>query len=823
MKKISIYLLIFGLLLSFGNELIAQNKKQFKRLDFKPEIHYLPASEGFDPHVIPRRKVLRPKNFNTVFNVTYDNDVPPLARSAFEDGVLEILRDFFQSEVPINININWRSLEGNSLAGASPSAYYSRFSNVPNPSEVYPVALAEKISRRELNDPDEPDINITVNSERNWYYDWFNPSGVGNRFDFVSVLLHEVFHGLGFVSFTRVNNNIGSIGLFSGGRHTIYSDFMFNGSSTKVSDVVDNSSEMAAVLQSQNLFFNLISSSQSLKLYAPGEYDPGSSISHLDEFTFNNTSDALMTPSIGRGQVEQDPGVSVEMLYDMGWDMTYLLHNEEPGTEDLEQEQLLLVQVISDSELDSASLMIHYSRDTFSNEDIAAPLVLNEATGLFEFTLPAPNEEVVYSYYFTANNSRNITFTNPGMAPENLFQYQYRIDTLKPEVVHESPGEINNVDPEFVVEAEITDEFLGVDTAFVVWKVNGIEQEAVGMERQTGFSEDDTTDVYKATLVFPDGALTSEDSVEYQIVVIDKSKAKNEAIAPDNGFWTLTISSIRQSVVSYINDFDQATVDFMGEGFSIRSYPNFTSDAIHSTHPYPESGQGNFQDFTYELSIPIIIREEDPLIQFDEIVLVEIGEAGTSFGDEEFWDYVIVEGKRLGESRWFPFLPGYDSGAEFLWASALRGDQNGRPDLYISRTIDMTENGNFSPGDEVFVRFRLFSDPFSNGWGWAIDNLRIQDVLTSVNDFVLEQNFRVYPNPVVGDEVTISIDLEKDPESLELSVFDVYGRRLKTVSFDGSGRQIRERISMAGYHQGMYLMVLSSGNGEVLTRKIIRN
>lgn len=801
----------------------AQNQKQFKRLDFEPEIHFCPVSTEYDPHFIPRRQVLRPKNFNTVFNVNYDGNVPPAARLAFEKGVLDILGDFINSTVPINIQINWRQLEGNSLAGASPTAYYSRFPNVPNPSEVYPVALAEKISGRPLNDPDEPDITITVNSSTNWYYDYLNPEGVGNRYDFVSVLLHEVFHGLGFTAVVNVSNDIGAIGLFSGGRYSIYSDFLFNGSGKKISEVRDNSSAMASELQGNSLYFNFISSPSRAKLYAPLNYDRGSSISHLDELTYNNTPNALMTPSIGPGQVEQDPGIALEMLYDMGWDMTYMIHQEEPGIEDITQDQLLLVEVISDSEFDEESLVIHYSRDTFNSQDIVEPLVQNPETGLYEFTLPAPNEEAVYNYYFTAKNSRKVTFTNPGKAPTNLFTFQYKVDDEKPVVQHESPGEINSVDPQFVVEAEITDDYLGIETATILWKINGIAQEPVLMERQTGFSPQDTTDLYKGVLEFPNGALDSEDILEYQIVAVDKAKAKNETIAPEDGFWTLEVTAIAASVNSYLNDFDQETFDFTGEGFSIREYANFPSIAIHSTHPYPESGQGNFKSYTYELKIPVIIREEDPLIEFDEIVLVEIGEPGTTFGEDEFWDYVIVEGKRVGESEWLPFLPGYDSGDRIEWTNAYNRGQNGIPSLYFPRTIDMTQNGNFSPGDEVFVRFRLFSDPFANAWGWAIDNLRIQDDLTSVNDFVFEDHFSVYPNPVMGDEVTVSIDLEKIPEFLELRVFDVYGRQVDAYRLDDEGKQIRRRISLARYEKGMYLMVLSSGEGDVITRKIIRN
>ncbi len=801
----------------------AQNAKDFKRVEFEPEIHYCPVSFEYDPHYVPRRRVLRPKNFGATFNVTYNGNVPDEAKAAFENGVVGILQDFINSPVPINVQLNWRALDGNSLAGASPGAYYSRFSNVPNPSEVYPVALAEKISRRPLNDPEEPDIVISVNSSITWYYDYDLPISIGNRYDFVSVLLHEVFHGLGFTAVTSVNNNIGRIGVFSGGRRSIYSDFIRNGSGVRISAFDDNSAQMASVLQSQNLFFNFINSDGRAKLFAPQEYNPGSSISHLDEFTYNNTPNALMTPSIGPGQVEHDPGVALDILYDMGWDMLYMIHDEQPGTEDLTQDQLLVVDVFSDSPITDTSLVIHYSRDTFQNEDLVASLVLNEETGFYEFTLPAPFEEVNYTYYFTAGNSRSVTFTNPGQAPVNYFEFQYRVDDELPSVIHNSPDRIQDVEPEFEVEAEITDEYLGIDTAYIAWRINGVIQDTVGMERQQGFSEGDTTDVYEGTLVFPTEGIVEGDLIEYQIVAIDKSKAQNRTVAPDGGFWSVEVSSIQASVISYVNDFDLPSADFTGTGFSIRTYANFDNESIHSTHPYPESGQGQSKSYTYELSVPIIIRDEEPLIEFDEVVLVEIGEPGTSYGDSEFWDYVIVEGKKLGESAWRPFLPGYDSGDQIQWTTAYNSNLNGAQDLFFHRVIDMTENGAFKPGDEVFVRFRLFSDPFANGWGWAIDNLRIQDQLTSVDDFVLEENFSVYPNPLLGNEVMVEVDLEQLPDALELSLFDAYGRKLRSVPLNNRGIRIREPLSLAGFEKGLYVVVLNFGNGDVISKKLIKN
>ena len=72
---------------------------------------------------------------------------------------------------------------------------------------------------------------------------------------------------------------------------------------------------------------------------------------------------------------------------------------------------------------------------------------------------------------------------------------------------------------------------------------------------------------------------------------------------------------------------------------------------------------------------------------------METGEAGTSFGDEEFWDYVIVEGSTDG-LNWIPFLDGYDSDTYPEWTAAYNSGRDGSPSLYKTRTIDMLETFN---------------------------------------------------------------------------------------------------------------------------------
>src|SRR5205085_4167637 len=107
----------------------------------------------------------------------------------------------------------------------------------------------------------------------------------------------------------------------------------------------------------------------------------------------------------------------------------------------------------------------------------------------------------------------------------------------------------------------------------------------------------------------------------------------------------------------------------------------FENGAIHSTHPYPSGGSAETSlNFTYQLKVPIKIKASDATIKFDEIVLVEPGEAGAAFGTEDFFDYVVVEGSTDGGLTWTPVADGYDSNSKPEWLalynSAITGQNS---------------------------------------------------------------------------------------------------------------------------------------------------
>ena len=209
--------------------------------------------------------------------------------------------------------------------------------------------------------------------------------------------------------------------------------------------------------------------------------------------------------------------------------------------------------------------------------------------------------------------------------------------------------------------------------------------------------------------------------------------------------------------------------------------------------------------------------------------MVEPGDPGTRFGDTEFWDFVIVEGRRLEETTWRPFLDGYDSTEDPAWLSTynngLQGQNSnaaGSNTLFRDRTIDMQANGNFSEGDTVVVRFRLFSDPFAVGWGWAIDNLRIQDTQVAVEDFVDNQDFKVFPNPATDQFLNIKSSFKQPVEKVNVQIHNIHGQLLFQQVYNIQNQSFIESISINHLPKGVLLLTVNIDDKEQLSRRIIR-
>ncbi|WP_069131606.1 T9SS type A sorting domain-containing protein [Rhodohalobacter halophilus] len=276
------------------------------------------------------------------FEITYVNSCsdgsewPSQAQNAFEYA-MGIWETYLQSEIPIRIEASWTQRDENVLGSAGPTLI-SRPQN-GEPDTWYSIAQASAMSgvdQLEGNQfGEEHDIVINMNCNfSDWYFgtDAQTPQGF---IDFVTVVLHEIGHGIGFIGTMGVNEDAqtGSYGLGDNNWPFIYDRFTEDGLGNELlnTNVFPNPSvELYRALTGQRsgVYFTGndargVFSGQRVPLYAPSEWNGGSSYSHLDQATFSqqqNLESALMRPRIDRQFAVHSPGpVFCGMLSDWGW------------------------------------------------------------------------------------------------------------------------------------------------------------------------------------------------------------------------------------------------------------------------------------------------------------------------------------------------------------------------------------------------------------------------------------------------------------------------------------------------------------------------
>ncbi len=244
------------------------------------------------------------------------------AKTAFSYAV-NIWAGLLNSSQTIVVDACWRSDLGSGVLGAAGTTTIHRdFPGAPVTGTWYPAALANALTNSDLNGS-TAEINANFSSTFNWYYgtDGNTPS---DKIDFVSVVLHELGHGLGFYGMGNVTLGLGTVRY--SGYPGIYDQFTEDGDGTPLLSYTNHSVALGNALTGKvgGVYFNGTHANEGnegarVKLYSPSPWQEGSSYSHLDEI-FNGTPNALMTYSLGYGESEHSPGpVMLGMFEDMGW------------------------------------------------------------------------------------------------------------------------------------------------------------------------------------------------------------------------------------------------------------------------------------------------------------------------------------------------------------------------------------------------------------------------------------------------------------------------------------------------------------------------
>lgn len=207
------------------------------------------------------------------------------------------------------------------LASAGPVDFWLK------DDKAVPSSLMWQLTkRRGAEAADSADIEVHVNPDVEWDY---STNGVAPRgkVSFVYTLIHEIGHGLGFVD--SFDNETGE--LLNNPTPFVYDVFVNRSSSTRNRLVDHASEEVKRDLTSNDLFFNgdnaVDASRKSIKplpmvkLYSPDPYEPGSSISHVDQDTYADFKTGLMCPrDFGSGSDKIDI-LTLGIMKDLGYNL----------------------------------------------------------------------------------------------------------------------------------------------------------------------------------------------------------------------------------------------------------------------------------------------------------------------------------------------------------------------------------------------------------------------------------------------------------------------------------------------------------------------
>lgn len=218
------------------------------------------------------------------------------------------------------------------VLGSAGAIYVVRgFPNAPDTSTWHSAALSNALAGFDL-DPVTNDINAQFNSNLNgnpgclggigWYYG-FNASPPGSDIDFVSVVVHEIGHGLGFQTFVNLTT-----GAKLAGFNDVYMlDLERHGATPALYPNMSNAQRVAAAISDPNLHFigtdvttqglatlSVGISNGHVRMHGPSPAQPGSSVSHWSTALFPNE---LMEPVYTAPN--HNVGLALALMKDIGW------------------------------------------------------------------------------------------------------------------------------------------------------------------------------------------------------------------------------------------------------------------------------------------------------------------------------------------------------------------------------------------------------------------------------------------------------------------------------------------------------------------------
>ncbi len=248
----------------------------------------------------------------------------------------DVWGSYLNSKVPIQVDAQLNPLPCNAFSAvigqAGTTTIHRDFPNAPVPNTWYPQALANSLADVDLYSS-YSDIAATFNSnidnnnaclnESNWYYGLDENPPAGD-IDFVTVVLHELAHGLGFQSFVRLGTGAKLFGFDD----TYMLNLEHHGATPDMYPNMSNTQRVTASMSDPNLHWlgsNVLTEAASIpltggfpgghvRMHGPNPQQRGSSVSHFSTAVF---PDEIMEP-VYTGP-NHDVGLALPLMKDIGW------------------------------------------------------------------------------------------------------------------------------------------------------------------------------------------------------------------------------------------------------------------------------------------------------------------------------------------------------------------------------------------------------------------------------------------------------------------------------------------------------------------------
>ncbi|MES2284794.1 MAG: T9SS type A sorting domain-containing protein [Bacteroidota bacterium] len=285
------------------------------------------------------------------FNITFNGGTPE-AQASFQYAA-GVWSNLVVSAVPIKVLVHFQPLLPGMLGITFPNGR-KNFSGAPLADTWYSTSLANSIAGVELN-PGEVDIELYLNSTTAWYFDSTGtvPSG---QYDLATVSIHELCHGLGFLSLAKKEGTSGSFGMLLASDFSplttsypwpdldtlpsIFDRFLVTTTNQQLDTFPNPSATLGSKFTSNTIYFigaNAMAANGGIKprISATGTFSLGSSITHLNESTYPvGNQNELMTPNGAPAHALHYPGpICLAILKDIGWNMNPNSINEIAGNE----------------------------------------------------------------------------------------------------------------------------------------------------------------------------------------------------------------------------------------------------------------------------------------------------------------------------------------------------------------------------------------------------------------------------------------------------------------------------------------------------------